>query len=213
MDQPFVSCIMPTANRQKYIPFAIANFQKQDYPFIELIIVDDGKESIIELLPDDERIRYFHTDTIGSIGKKRNYACEKSTGEIIMHMDDDDWYAADWVTKQVNFLLTSKADLCGIEHINYFSPVSDTLWKGTSLNRNTPYRQQWLSGATLAYWRKFWEQHPFEDKSIAEDDNFIKNPGAKVFAHDYIDGFIALLHSGNTTPKYFELPKMKRRQR
>jgi len=204
MNQPSVSCIMLTANRHKYVPLAINNFLLQDYEKIELVIIDDGKESCASLVPDDPRIKYFYSAPIGTIGLKRNYACERSTCEIIIHWDDDDWYARDWVSRQVNYLLGSGADMCGIEHVHFFSPITDTFWLGTALNRNKGYRMQWLSGATLAYWKSFWEQHPFEDKNTGEDDGFITKHGAKVYAHEYIDGFVALLHPKNTTLKYFE---------
>ena len=120
MNQLLVSCIMPTANRQKYIPIALNHFLAQDYPNKELVIIDDGKESIALLLPDDPRIKYFYTEPLGTVGIKRNFACNKAKGEIIMHWDDDDWYANDWISRQVHFLSTSDADICGIEHTHFF---------------------------------------------------------------------------------------------
>ena len=210
MNHPLVSCIMPTANRQKYIPFAINYFLAQDYEHKELVIIDDGKDSIANLIPEDPRIRYFYLEPCGNLGLKRNLACEKACGEIIIHWDDDDYYAADWISRQVLYLTTSEADICGIEYIHFFSPITDTFWEGTALNRNNPANPyQWLAGATLAYWKSFWEAHPFKDLQTAEDDNFVTKTGAKVFAHDYIDGFVAILHPKNTTIKYFEKQKHK----
>ncbi|WP_442587832.1 glycosyltransferase family 2 protein [Pedobacter sp. AW31-3R] len=205
-----VSCIMPTANRQKYIPYALNHFLKQDYANVELVIIDDGETSILPLLPDDSRINYFYTKPLGSIGMKRNYACEKAKGEIIAHWDDDEWYATDWISKQVHHLLTSGADICGIEFVHYFSPVTDTFLIGSALNRNNPSKgRQWLNGPTIAYWKSFWKDHPFQDIHKGEDDEFVNQPAAKTFAHDYIDGFVKILHPENTTIKYFEDPKHK----
>jgi glycosyltransferase involved in cell wall biosynthesis len=210
MKQPLVTCIMPTANRQKFIPYAIEYFLQQDYPNTELVIIDDGRESAISLLPDNPTIRYFYTNPIGTIGLKRNYAIERASGEIIMHWDDDDWHAADWITQQVNFLHASGADISGIKHVNYFSPLMNIFWQGDADNRNNPNSRTWLNGATLAYWKSFWEKFPFKDLQKGEDDEFIQSPGAKVFAHDYIDGFVAILHPDNTTVKSFENPRHKR---
>lgn len=210
MKQPLVSCIMPTANRQKFIPFAVNYFLNQTYPNKELIIIDDGKESILPLLPDDLQIKFFYTTPLGSIGLKRNYACEKATGEIILHWDDDDWYANDWITKQVDFLIESGADICGIENPNFYSVEKDTFWVGTSKNRNNPSSSKpILNGATLAYWKKTWQKYPFKDLQIEEEKDFIRNSETKIFAHDYINGFAAVLHYYNTTTKYFEGPIMK----
>lgn len=199
--QPLVSCIMPTANRQKYVPLAIKYFLEQDYLNTELIIIDDGLTSIANLLPDNANIRHYYTEPIGTIGTKRNIACEKARGEIIMHWDDDDWHAKDWISRQVDSLMISGADITGIEHVHFYSPIRDTLWLGTAQNR---HRASWLNGATLAYWKRFWKSNPFQDLQTAEDDTFIQSPGARIYAHDYIDGFVAILHADNTTVKYFE---------
>lgn len=213
MEKPLVSCIMPTANREKYIPFAIKHFLSQDYNNSELIIIDDGKQPIQHLIPNYHNVHYYYyINPLGSIGAKRNLACEKANGDIIIHWDDDDWFAKNWISNQVYFLITSGADIAGIEHVNFFSAITDTLWLGTNLNRNNPANlNQWVNGATLVYWKSFWTNHKFLDVSEGEDDNFILNTGARVFAHDYIDGFVALLHSTNTTSKYFENPIHKKR--
>ncbi|MGY0036914.1 glycosyltransferase family 2 protein [Pedobacter sp. NJ-S-72] len=152
MKQPLVSCIMPTANRHKYIPFAVDYFLQQDYHNTELIIIDDGKESIESLLPNIPNIRYFYAPPIGTIGLKRNYACEKAIGQIIVHWDDDDWYAHDWVSQQVNFLISSGADICGIRHIHHYAAITNDFWQGDALNRNNPIlslswqARRWFTG-------------------------------------------------------------------
>lgn len=210
MALPLVSCIMPTANRQKYIPFAIDYFTQQNYPNKELVIIDDGKESISSLIPNNPQIKYYYTNPLGTVGLKRNYAIEKARGTIIMHWDDDDWHAFDWISQQVNFLLTTGADICGIKHVHYFSAIMNSFWQGDANNRNNPNSRIWLNGATLAYWKVFWKKHHFKDLQKGEDDEFIQSPGAKVFAHDYIDGFIAILHPDNTTYKSFENPRFKK---
>ena len=44
--EPLVSCVMPTADRRQWVPQAIRNFQQQNYPNRELLIVDDGREAV-----------------------------------------------------------------------------------------------------------------------------------------------------------------------
>jgi glycosyltransferase involved in cell wall biosynthesis len=204
MTLPLVSCIMPTANREKYIPYAVKYFLHQDYPSAELIIVDDGKRSVAPLIPDHPKIRYYYTKPIGTIGLKRNHAIELAKGEIIMHWDDDDWHASDWIRRQVQFLQSSGADITGIRHVHYFSPVANTFWQGDAHNRNNPKAKVWLNGATLGYLKSYWKKHHFKDLQTGEDDDFIQHEDAKVYAHDYINGFVAILHPHNTTVKAFE---------
>lgn len=209
MNSPLVSCIMPTANREKFIPFAIAYFFNQNYRNKELVIIDDGKESVAHLIPKHPSIRYFYTDPIGTIGLKRNYACEKARGEIIIHMDDDDWYAQDWIRQQVDCLLNSGADMCGLQHIHYYSIIMDKLYTVIRQYEDGSDPKDWVAGGTLAYWKSFWEKHPFKDLQKGEDDDFIQKSGARLFVHDYRDGFVALLHPYNTVIRSFENPKHK----
>jgi len=206
MTQPLVSCIMPTANRQKYIPFAIDYFLHQDYPNTELVIIDDGRESAEHLITDNPKIRYFYSDYIGTIGIKRNKACEKVKGEIIMHWDDDDWYASDWISKQVDALETSEADIIGLNKIILYSPVVERRWIYEDVDEDQP----WICGATMAYKKSFWEAHQFKDIQVGEDYDFVYNTGAKTYATDYLIGFIAVLHAHNSSIKPVENPKHKK---
>ncbi len=41
-----------------------------------------------------------------SIGEKRNLAISKASGEIIMCMDDDDYYYPDYLKNRVNTLVS-----------------------------------------------------------------------------------------------------------
>lgn len=202
MKSPYASCIMPTANRHLYVPLAVEYFLNQDFRNAELIIVDDGKEPVEKLLPQHHRIKYFYTEPQGTIGKKRNFACQKAKGEVIIHWDDDDYYAQDWISRQVQALDTSGADICGLDEIIFFSPLRKKYWQYAGTEDGKP----WLAGATLAYRKSFWEKYPFKEIQIGEDYDYIWNSGAKIHATGYRDGFIATLHAGNTTLKMFENP-------
>lgn len=203
---PKVSCIMPTADRPNYVELAVNYFLNQNFRDAELVIIDDGKESISTLLPDHKRIKYYYSTPLGTIGKKRNYACEKSQGEIIMHWDDDDYYPFDWISRQLTALKESHADIVGLNEIIFFSPLVNKFWNYANKDKERP----WLSGATLAYRKDFWLKHPFKDVQVGEDYDYIWNTGATVFAHTYPDGFIATLHARNTTMKPFENPRHKK---
>ena len=56
----------PTANRRDLFKLAIYNFKNIDYPKekIEWIIIDDGTDSIRDMLPEDDRIKYYYLANI-----------------------------------------------------------------------------------------------------------------------------------------------------
>jgi len=84
-DLPLVSCIMPTKDRRPFAQRAIELFQRQDYPNRELVIVDDGKDRIADLVGGDDRIRYVPLDRRLTLGAKRNLACQHARGSLIAH--------------------------------------------------------------------------------------------------------------------------------
>ncbi|HZK82316.1 MAG TPA: glycosyltransferase family 2 protein, partial [Humisphaera sp.] len=150
---PLVSCIMPTCDRRVFVPRAIAYFQRQDYPNKELIVVDDGADSIADLIPaGDERVRYVRLAKRTTVGGKRNLACEKSESPLIAHWDDDDWHAPRRLRYQVEQLLKSQASICGLKTLLFLDTRDGRAWQ-----YNYPDGQRgWLSGNSLLYTREFW---------------------------------------------------------
>ena len=53
---PLVTCLCLTRNRRGFLPRAIECFVAQTYEERELLIVDDGDDSIADLAPADWRI-------------------------------------------------------------------------------------------------------------------------------------------------------------
>lgn len=195
-----VSCIMPTsAARQQFIPLAIDYFLRQDYPDAELIIIDDSPQSQEYLIPASPKLAYVHLEPRSwSVGIKRNYACSRAKGSIILHWDDDDWYAPDWISRQVQVLEQTGAGICGLDRLHFFNPSLQQSWQYIYDYDSRP----WVAGATMAYLREVWERRPFPDMQVGEDNEFVWNAGVPVVAHDHTDGFISLLHGRNTSPKH-----------
>lgn len=106
-----VTCIMPTADRRPFVPQAIAQFLQQDYDNRELIVLDDGVQSVEDLMPDDPRVQYVRDERKSPIGIKRNRLCELARGDVIAQWDDDDWMAPWRVRYQVEQLLAARADV------------------------------------------------------------------------------------------------------
>jgi glycosyltransferase involved in cell wall biosynthesis len=73
---------------------------------MEWIIIDDGTDAIEDLVASHPRVKYFKYDIKMTLGKKRNLLHEKSRGEILVYMDDDDYYPPQRVSHAVHMLLT-----------------------------------------------------------------------------------------------------------
>jgi len=208
MKLPFVSCIMPTGNRQQFIPYAIDYFLHQDYRNSELIILDDGTTPSYSLVSDNPRIRYYYSEAPQILGTKRNLCCQKARGEIIVHLDDDDWYAENWITTQVNELITSGAEVTGLNNVNFFLTDLNKKWK----YRDAEDQYPWAYGGTLAYWKTFWAIHPFKKMSAGEDNDFIWSANAKIHNHNYTSGYLGLIHQKNKGLLPYQNPREKPQQ-
>jgi len=114
--KPFISVCTPTYNRRKFIPFLIKCFKAQTYPpqLMEWIVVDDGTDPVGDLFQDVSGVKYYYQEEKMKLGRKRNYMHTLAKGEIIVYMDDDDFYPPDRVNHVVNRLRSQpRALACG----------------------------------------------------------------------------------------------------
>ena len=71
----------------------------------EWLVLDDSAEpSALLARDDDSRLRYFHQRLGASIGAKRNALIEAARGEVIVHFDDDDYYAPNYIAEMLSYL-------------------------------------------------------------------------------------------------------------
>ena len=201
--QPLVTCVMPTADRRRFVPQAIRYFMAQDYPHKELVILDDGRESVADLVPSDPSIRYVRLTGRRSLGAKRNECVEAARGDLIMHWDDDDWMAAHRISYQVEALLREDAEVCGLERMLFYHPDKDEVWLYQYPDRQCP----WLAGGSLLYTREFWRRSPFPNIQVASDTRFVwdRPMNRRVAVSDY-RFYVAMVHAANTSPKVFTSP-------
>ena len=193
---PRISAIMPTADRRRFVPGAIAAFLAQGRDDAELVILDDGADCVADLIPDDPRIRYVR-EPRRSLGDKRNRLCELARGEILLHWDDDDWHAPDRIARQVAALDSEGADICGIDRVIFLSDDRESAWDYVYRGR-----ERWVCGGSLAYRRAYWERHRFPALRSGEDTRWVYGArAAALHAMDAPDIFVARVHAGNTSPK------------
>jgi glycosyltransferase involved in cell wall biosynthesis/cyclopropane fatty-acyl-phospholipid synthase-like methyltransferase len=192
------SCIMPTAHRRRFVPGAIRCFLAQEYAEKELVIVDDGADSVANLVPDDPRIRYFRTETRQPVGAKRNFACREARGEVLVHWDDDDWSAPWRLRYQIEQLREAGADICGLSRVWFYETEQKKAWEYVYPPRQKP----WVYGASLCYTREFWQRHPFPEIRVGEDTRFVW-ADARARVHALADSrfLVALIHDNNTSRK------------
>ena len=194
-----VSCIMPTANRRRFLPAAIDGFLAQRGVLAELIIVDDGDDPVDDLVPDNPRVRYLRLDRTATIGEKRNLAIQAALGEVIVHLDDDDWSHPERLRIQRDALAVGDIDVCGLDRMLWWNPTLGVAWRYTC----PPVRRPWVAGNTLAYTRSTWRRGGFPAHSLGEDTAFVwGRADRRVRALGDERLVVGTLHEGNTSVKH-----------
>lgn len=196
--KPFVSICTPTFNRRPFIPIAIQCFMNQTYPKdkMEWIIIDDGTDKIEDLVAHIPQVKYFKYDEKMTIGKKRNLSNEMATGDIIVYMDDDDYYPPDRVEHAVERLRNSKALCAGSSAMFiHFKHIDKMYLFG-------PYGPNHATAATFAFKRELLSQTRFsEASSVAEEKTFLKDYTIPFVQLDSKKTILVVSHNHNSFDK------------
>ena len=205
MSRPFVSVITPTYNRREHLSYLIYQFNYQTYPkhLMELIILDDSPKSNEDIIPkNDPRIKYIYLPEKVFLGKKRNMLNSMVKGDIIVCMDDDDYYSKERVSHAV-YKLTSqpKIKIAGSTNLHIFYPHIQKIYKFG------PYGPYHGTNGTMAYKKSYLEDHSYiEDKEKAEEGYFTKDFSEPMVQLDPYKTMLCLAHDCNTVEKTAFIP-------
>lgn len=196
---PFVSVCTPTFNRRPFINSMIQCFNHQTYPKnrMEWIIIDDGTDKIEHLVKHIPQVKYFKYDVKMSLGKKRNLMHEKSKGDILVYMDDDDYYPPERVSHAVETLLNNPQALCaGSSEIYIWFKHIQKMWKFG------PYGPNHATAGTFAFKRELLNQTHYNDEAaLAEEKAFLKNYTIPFVQLNPMKSILCFSHEHNTFDK------------
>jgi len=89
------SVLLPTRNGAKYLKTCIQSILNQSYDDMELIVFDnantDGSGLVIESFSNDNRMKHYKSQTVVSVTENWNNALNKSSGDYVLMIGDDDF--------------------------------------------------------------------------------------------------------------------------
>ena len=209
--KPFVSICTPTFNRRPFIPALIQCFLRQTYPRdkMEWIIVDDGTDPVGDLFDSvsngnnnsnsssNVNIKYFRVEEKMRLGSKRNFMHSKCSGDIIVYMDDDDYYPRERVEHAVRVLQQQpKYMIVGSSEMYiYFDSIGKVCRCG-------PYGKYHSTAATFAFRKELLQQTSFsEQDNMSEERTFLKNYLIPLYQLDPKKSIVVFSHKHNSLNK------------
>ena len=197
---PFVSVVTPTYNRRRFIPSLIECFRHQDYPMnrIEWVILDDGDDRVRDLFEESGlNVRYYSEDVRLTIGAKRNKLNSLAQGDMIVCMDDDDYYPPDRISHAVEVLMANPdASVCGSSELYLFYSDDRTIYK------LGPYAPNHATNGTLAYRRSYLSNHRHDETvTHGEEPSFLNGYTEPMIQLDPFKAELLMSHSENTFDK------------
>lgn len=93
---PLISVIIPIYNVEHYLQKCVDSVLRQNFPGIEVILVDDGSSDSCPRICDDyalkdSRVKVIHKIN-GGVSDARNVGIDFAKGEYLMFLDSDDYW-------------------------------------------------------------------------------------------------------------------------
>lgn len=207
--KPFVSILVPTYNRRRFIPQLLRGYASQTYPKerMELIVLDDGTDCVEDMFKGIPGVRYVRAESKMKIGAKRNMLNKLARGDIMVCMDDDDYYPPERVEHAVSALATSKANLAGSSEIYMYYTDSCEIWKFG------PYGPKHATNGTFAYKRAYAQTHLYDETvDYAEERSFLEDYKHPMVQLNPMKVMLVIAHEANTYGKHALREKARARR-
>lgn len=187
---PLVSCLLCTRDARDLVQkFALPSYLSQDYERMELIVIDSGPDWIEDLTANIPNVKYVNYPG-ANLAQKRNVGVLHATGDIIVHMDSDDYSGPHRVTDQVAKLFAGRGEVCGYKEAFWWDFIE----------QRASYYMGSVWGATFCYFRDYAVKHPWDESCyLAEDGPFVSaaREQDKIVAALGGENFVATLHTRN----------------
>ena len=125
---PLVSVVIPVYGVEEYLERCVESVTAQTYPYLEIILVDDGSPDNCPQMCDarakkDKRIRVIHKEN-GGLTSARHIGFESAKGEYIIFFDSDDYVEENMIEELVNKALATDKD---ITMCSYYRDTADEM--------------------------------------------------------------------------------------
>jgi len=170
----FVSVITATKNRSHFLPALLECYRSQTWPHerMEWILLDDGsdQEKSRALLTGERNVSHICVESSMTTGRKLNELVKRARGDIVVVMDDDDWYSPHRVSDAVAaFRAHPDKDIAGCSKVYMQFEEDPRLWVAG------PYHDRHALHCTMAFRRRYFDTHSYDDEEVCAVERQVTN--------------------------------------
>jgi glycosyltransferase involved in cell wall biosynthesis len=129
VEQPLVSVVIPTKDRNREVPRAVMSALAQSVREIEVIVVDDGStepaQTAVRAASDDPRLVFHRNVAPTGPSAARNVGTALARGAFVAFLDSDDEWHPTKLARQIDELSRNERaglSLCGFEVVGGHRP-------------------------------------------------------------------------------------------
>ena len=176
-----ISVIVPVYNTGAYLEACVESIVRQDYPDIEIILVDDGSTDLLTIQKCDElQSRYENVSVVhqqnGGAASARNHGITLAAGKYIGFVDSDDtiephMYSTLYRDLKNNHVSVSLGGIATEENgrlIDRLAPVPSGVYDNKGLMHHFMLGQ-WHSACTNLYAKSLFDDVKFPVNEVNED--------------------------------------------
>ena len=120
-NKPLVSVIMPVKNGEHFLKASITSIFEQDYPFLELIVVDgQSTDRTAQIANAFKDVRYLYQEDNPGIGPAKNLGIAEAKGGFIAFISHDDLWPAHKLSMQMDYMTRHPEIQYTITRVKFF---------------------------------------------------------------------------------------------
>jgi glycosyltransferase involved in cell wall biosynthesis len=165
---PLVSIVVPTYHQAQYIEQTLASIVGQNWPRLELIVIDggstDGTREIVERYP----VQHFVSERDSGQGEAINKGFRLATGDVLAWLNSDDYYLPLTLARAIEALGdASKPQLIyGNTLLWYEQEQRAVVDRGRPFNREVLKHSAYIIQPSAFWTRALWEKTGELDESM-----------------------------------------------
>ena len=115
MSKELISVIVPVYKVEKYLDRCLESLCAQTYPYLQIILIDDGSPDNCSLICDkwnalEKRVTVIHKSN-GGLSDARNFGMKIPSGKYVSFIDSDDYISADFFESLLSTMQSESSDI------------------------------------------------------------------------------------------------------